>query len=336
MTLSPWGGAARAPLRVGLGLIAALDVVVCAFQLASMHVGPLSHPAAPAMLLVLAGRPLLLAPLALLGAIALSGFARKSDAVGAGFAGLGVMVVLDESYAAVAGGPSRSYFFSGALLLGWLFGLLYGRTLRLEPSSGGPDPRERLAELGAAGVLGAIYVGAGTSKLLAGGFGWEDGNAIRALILEEHPIVYDGLMGQWAAAVVDHAWIAGMLGAFTLVAQCGAVLYPFHAWTRIVCGFLMLGFHVQVALLTGIGYMEARVLVLLFSFPWPALVARLRRRRSIAPATEDPVVDPRLGRHAMKITFVTVVVLLGLAFVLPIRAYTAQHHAHRPANGPSR
>jgi len=290
MMTSPYDGYSRAPLRLGLALVGSMDAVLVALRVHEIAPSERTHP-----------------------------FATRRAVVVGSLTGIFALAVLEESHAALVGGPMRNYFFSGALTLGWAFGTLYARGVSgcalTQPVAG----EERLAEFGSVGALAATYTGAAVSKLLAGGADWLDPNHLRAIIVAQHPVGDASVLGRMAALVVDHGVVAMSLEMATLVVQLGAVLLMVSARTRVVWAVALLGFHLCVALLTGLVYLEAMVLVLLFGIPWPAI---LRRPRS----PDAPFVVARSPRRVLAVASAAIALVAALAALPPVRAYTAMHH----------
>jgi hypothetical protein len=104
--------------------------------------------------------------------------------------------------------------------------------------------------------------------------------------------------------------------AATLAIQLGAFAYVLHPTLRVIWGTLLIAFHHQVSLLTGIAYDSNLWLLLLFSYPW----ARLARAAPV-PAPSDPVV----ARRVLVAAVVLAATALALAWILPIRAYTVRY-----------
>jgi hypothetical protein len=84
---------------------------------------------------------------------------------------------------------------------------------------------------------------------------------------------------------------------------------------RLLWGSLLIAFHVNVFLLTGIPYLEAALLLALFTFPWAALAVRR--------GEEGPPPFSRGAATVLKRAALLVAILAGSAWLLPIRAYTA-------------
>lgn len=315
----------RRHLRLGLALIAAVDLASVALQIADTLPGPRSHPLAPPWLLAPGGHLLLTAAIAIPGLLALLAFARAWHPLRSGALALLILALLNESHAALVHGPSRPYFFSGALLFAWLAGTALARLLhRREPPSLARD--ERHAEAAAIGVLAAIYVGAGLSKLLHSGVGWADARTLRAIILSHHRVDDTSLAGSYAHFLAARPLLSQVFATLTLAIQLGAPLMLIGPRLRATWGLLLLGFHLQITLLTGIGYLQAKLLVPLFTLPWPQLLARLRRRA----LPRDPTLLPAPGtRRILALTALALALLTALLWLAPLRSYTDLHHAER-------
>jgi hypothetical protein len=286
----PWDERSRAPLRVGLAVVATSDLVSL-----GVDVG---HT-----------RPLLVAMDVAIGIAALVAFATSRWPITSGAIALVAIGAVAEAQAALLGGPQRHVFASGAALAGWLAGLAWGRGL---PRVG---EREDLAEAGAIGTLAATYVGAGTSKLLATGFSWADATTLRAVLLAQRRVTDHGFFTRLADYVVEHPSASRALAVATLLIQLGAFLYFVHPAVRIAWGALLLSFHVGVFALTGIGYRSNVALLLIFTFPWPRLF------RSIPSATAQPR-DAEVERRALVAAIAVAAVLVALAWLVPLRRFT--------------
>jgi len=319
---SLYDGYSRALLRAGLAAVAAVALFTAAREVYGLHPSALSHPDAPRLLCALAGSALGVGVLVLVGVGALARFVRRPAALAAGVVALIVIGVLVETISAVSRGPKREFFSLGAALFGWLGGLVYARALW--PGATRQERDEALAEAGAVAAFAATYVNAGVSKLLASGLGWSDSRTLRGIILTHHRIDDASLSGAYAQLIALHPGLAQALSLATLAIEVGAFIYLIGPRARLVWGALLLGFHVNVGLLANIGYLEARLLIVFFSLPWPRL---LRRPRMPAAAAASPV-DPL--RHAEVALWSATALLLvaALAWVSPIRGYTSQHHHH--------
>ncbi|APR79813.1 Hypothetical protein A7982_05160 [Minicystis rosea] len=322
MISSPWDGASRRPLRTVLALLAAGDAVALTIGVATNPPSSISHPLAPRLLLSLGGHPERVAPLALVTLFALHRFAASAAAIGPGIVALASLALLCETHAALIEGPMRIFFATGATLVGWLAGLGYARLLGHRRDDG---ESERLAEMGAVAALCATYAGAIISKLWVAGFSWADAQSLRALIFSQRGILERSPFDVYALTVASQPSLAWALAAFTMVIQLGALIYPLSRRTRAICGTLLLGFHINVWMLTPILFTESMILLVAFSYPWPRWIGRLGAPAA-APATEAP---SRARIHEATLRAAAfVLVLAGIAALLPVRTYTSLHH-HR-------
>jgi hypothetical protein len=298
--MSPYDGHSRAPLRVGLSIVGAWDAVGLLVQL---H----GHPHAVALRAVVV--------VAFVGFVL---FASRRATLLGGIVAVAALAVLSESQAAFVGSPMRAYYFSGALTLGWTFGVAFARGL----SSLGRrvDGEERFGEIGSVATLAATYAGAASSKLLLGGSEWIDGNHLRAIIASQHAIGDHTILGRYAALVVDHGRVALLLGALAVVVQLGAVALLATPRIRAAWSVLLLAFHLNVWLLAGILYAQATVLVALFGF------------RVFAPRSDDDAwPEPRDRKRTLVAAVSAAVVLAAVGSLAPVGRYTARRDRAIPS-----
>jgi hypothetical protein len=310
-----------------LGLVFLGDLAGAAITLGGGRLSARSAPSAPSWLLALAGRPVVVGLVAVVGAVAVLIFMRRAGRIAAPAVALAAGALLNEGIAAAFEGPMRCYFGSGAALLGWILGTLYARALG--PRDRGSRQIEAFAELGAAACLSATYVAAAISKLAAQGLSWADGANLRALVLSQHPVDASGPLAAYARLVAAAPSFAFTLAALTLIAQLGALAYPFGRRARALSGTLLCAFHLNVRLLVPILFVGPVVLLVAWSYPWP----RLWRwhRDGWLPPPADPDADRTGpgsgggGRAAAALVAALGVAVL-LAWTLPVRAYTRSHH----------
>lgn len=331
--------ALRSLRRVGLALVAGVDVLVVAANLAVTEPGPLVHPDAPGLLRVLFHRPLPVALLAITGSLALVQFGRGRHQALCGAIAVAVLAWLTEAHAALVGGPMRSFFTAGAMLLGWVFGLACARGASRGPAAQAARRstfESSFAEAGAAGALAATYVGAGLSKLVHSGPAWVESARLRVVVLAEHPVDDTSIFGALARAVGASAGLASALALATLIIRIGALAYPFSSRARAGVGTALLAFHLSVWALLHILYVEAFVLLVLFSYPWQRLFARWSPRLGAAAPSTDPEPAPTLklgGLAAPAALVVATALVVGLP---PVRRYTSQHHREGVGGGGDR
>ncbi len=285
MMRSTWDHADRAPLRIGLAVVAAGDLLSLVQALWT------AAPAPQARGLALIGTNLpALAAVAGLGVLALALFGAGKWQFRSGLVGLIALGLVEESHTAIWGGPKRAYFISGTLLVGWLFGLGCAYAIKArQPLASKEEGRafaEYLADMGAVGCLVAVYVDAGISKLVASGPAWFLSDNLQSIVLSLRPVEDDSLSGAVAVWVAARPTLAHTLSALGLVMQLTAPLYLFSRRLRLVMGSLFIFFHLCVKMLVHISYSEAIFLGALFTYPWPQIIAWLRHK---APTVELPI-----------------------------------------------
>ena len=220
----------------GIALLAAIDIVLRAYGI-YMH-----------------GDGWWAFPVAVLGVAALGFMAQRRQRWPAVF-GLVVLCALGWRADILDGGPHRSFYASGVALLGWCIGRLW--------------PYGDEAELGAAAALAATYFSAGLSKLAVGGLDWAlEARTLRAMLLTVRAVgLHTGILDRAANMVIETPAVARALAVGTLIVQLGAPLWLCGRVMRVVWGMMFLGFHFSVLALSGIGYSEQVMLVILLSVP---------------------------------------------------------------------
>ncbi|MEZ4450354.1 MAG: hypothetical protein R3B09_12825 [Nannocystaceae bacterium] len=322
---SPWAGRSRAPLRIGIAALVGVDLLVLGWLCAHIEAGERSREAAPAWLLGLGGEVGPALVLTVLGLVGVAGVITRRRPILSGALALAACGALCELHAALVGGPMRIFFFAGVMLLGWLIGQVVHRALHGRPR-GAED--ERLAELGATAALAANYVNAAISKLVAGVAGWADAHHLQAIVLDHHHLGDPGLLGRYAAAVIESPTLALTLSLATLVIQLGAAALVLGARARRLSALLLLGFHANVLALTHIFFAQAMVLLVLVSAPW------WWRR----PAGDDePTAPPIAGARRRVGVLVALALALGVAaWTAPLRVYTRGAHGGGAGEGDAR
>lgn len=304
---SPWDGTDRRWLRVGIAVVTTLTILSAAVEL--LHAPVAGRANAPRPLLIVLRSEMTIVGLASVGVAGSALFGHGRRGVLGGVLLLGALGVLVEVRAAALGGPFRADFFAGVVVLGWLLGLAWARgdNRSTEAEVG------RWAELGAVSLLAAAYVSAGLGKLLGAGAAWADVNTLRAVIVSHAEVAPTGGWRFGVATVVDHPAIARGFAIATVIVQLGAVGLPLGRRIRLVSATGLLGFHLGVAWLTGIGYWAPIALLGLFAFG-------ARGGRRSAPATWSPPRQRWIGAG------VIAAVVIGLAWFGPWRTYTRSHH----------
>jgi hypothetical protein len=289
---SAWDGRSRAPLRAGLAVITAMDLawLVGELRLAVISSAPRG---ASALMLAFRGHPWLTWVAAGAIVVALAAFALGRAPLVSAAVALAVFALLAEGHAALRGGPHHNVFAVGVVLLGWSIGLAWGRGL-------GGRAREDLAEAGALATLAATYVAAACSKLAARGLDWSDPLTLADLLLSQHRVSNHGFGASLVAAIVAHPGVCRALAVATLAIQLGAPFMLAGPRMRVVAGGALLGFHLTISRLVGIGYVGNMMLLALFCIPWPWLFPRLLP--AVPPTPEpEPIVARRVAMAAMAI-----------------------------------
>jgi hypothetical protein len=291
------GGGSDRYLRWILAAVAASDVVSLAVVAHQARLGAgLRGSPTSGLAAALASLPglVLIAGCSL---VALALFASRRASIVTGLVALAGLAALEHTQAAFfLGGHQRSYFSGGAALAGWIFGLVFASQMRSRgvARSAFPGEDEMLGEAGAVAGLAATYVDASLSKLMRKGILWIDATTLRSAILTNHDIDDSSPLAALGRFVVENDWVARALSLSTLAIQLGAIVYVLGPRARIVWGTMLLAFHVNVALLTGIVYLKACILLLAFSYPWQ----RLRSKSLVPENTFSADEVPARTRHA--------------------------------------
>ncbi len=282
--------ASRAPLRVGLALMTGVEIVGQTLDLHSQMVNSLYASGAGFLLRLIPPSGFVLASLLAVELAGLVAFARDRRPIVGGLVTLACMALLSEWITERFGSTPHNMFYPGGMLLGWIAGLWYARTTAREGLHGaavGAD-REQLAEAGAMGVLAALYVGSGVSKVLQGGIGWADLTTLRSTILAQQCLGSWRWVEAYRSVVIEHPRFAQALATGALGVELGGFFLLVNRSLRVFWGLLILGLHVNILLLCTIPYVEPMVLVPLFTLPWPALLDMLQRKRPTEAAVPSP------------------------------------------------
>lgn len=313
MISSYWSGRSRAPLRVGLAIISAVIFLVEVSSLADYYQNPLYVPRNAVLVGLIPPTHAVLAAVYLVGLVGLAGVALDRRPARGGLLALFCMALVCEWALELFDSPSHNFFFPGGMLLGWVCGLgCASEIMRRGAVKADPKAfREELAEAGAIGVLAALYVGSGVSKLVSGGLGWADTTNLRALVLAQRGAGFYRWVDAYRELVVQHPRLSQAFAAAALVFELGGFLMLLSPRLRALSGLLLLGLHVNIFLLCDIPYVEPMVLLPLFTLPWP-LLWRARGAAVEAPAMMAPAELPR------RVLIVTGL-LLYAAWLLPVR-----------------
>ncbi len=291
---SYWDGYHRAPLRIGLATIAAIEFAVEAWAVATMVADPLHFPATAGLSQALAGLPWL--AWLIYGAVLLGLLALATDRrpIAGTIWALLCMVLLSQWQTQLFGSPSRNSFFPGAALLGWTIGSAWAQALGKNSTSTSAAAarvsRQRLAEAGALACIAAAYVGSGTSKLISAGASWGDPSQVRALILWQSPVANWGWLLDYRQALLISPGYARAAAIATLCIELGAVFLLFGRRLRLLSALAIIAMHVNIILLCTMPYLEPMALLLLFALPWPQLLgnAKIPGGASATPQNSTP------------------------------------------------
>jgi hypothetical protein len=267
-----WDERSRAPLRIGIATIAAVELFVESWQIDWQARDPDRYPPTGALAETLAAIPgaaFFVYAMILVGLVAL---ALDRRPVAAGVWALAWGGLQSEWQTQIFGSPSRNAFFPGAAVLGWTLGQAWAHAVAIERATTATRAvRERLAEAGALACIAAAYVGSCLSKLLASGLAWGDGAQVRALVLWQHPIADWAWLAAYRDAIVHDDAAASAASIATLVVEGGAFLLLFGPRLRLLWATLIVGLHVNITLLCTMPYLEPMALLVLMTPPWRGL-----------------------------------------------------------------
>lgn len=285
---SYWDGYSRAPLRIGVVGIAALELFVECYQVAWQSGDPARYPPSGALSRVLAGVPggaWMIFAMILVGLVAV---ARDRSPVAGGLWALGWAMLLSEWQTQIFGSPSRNAFFPGAALLGWVLGQLWaGFIVERDDGQRRRELRERLGEAGVLGCLAAAYVGSCLSKLLSAGAQWSSASQVRALVLWQEPLADWSWLLAYRSALLEDPSLARIAAITTLVVEGGAFLLLLGPRVRLVWSVLILGLHTNIILLCTMPYLEPMALLLVLVVPWPRIMGATTHAHPQEPEAGD-------------------------------------------------
>ena len=283
---SAWDGHDRAPLRIGIAVIAGLELLVECLQVGWQSRDPARFPPTGTLsewLGAIPGAALGIEAMILVGLVAL---ARDRRPV---IAGLWVLLwgaLLSEWQTQIFASPSRNAFFPGAAMLGWVLGQAWAHeTADLRDEAAPRALREQLGEAGAVACIAAAYLGSCLSKLGAAGLGWADGDQIRALVLWQQPLASWEWLAAYREGILRVPALARAASFATLVIEGGALLLLFGPRLRLAWATLLVGLHLNIILLCTMPYLEPMALLGLLAVPWPRL---LRRPAKVSADEESP------------------------------------------------
>ncbi|MEZ4267545.1 MAG: hypothetical protein R3F39_14295 [Myxococcota bacterium] len=227
------------------------------------------------------------------------------------------LAAVHELYRATVGNYDDQIFQTAAAGAGWLAGAGFA-ALAVARDDAGPRRQaiESMAATGAAAGLGAAYLCAGLSKLVESGSGyWIDPTWLRLIALEHQPPDMGALRAWLFDFAVHDARFATLGSTFTIISEVAAVLLPFGRWPRMIGGAGLIFLHVGIWIFTDIVFISGFTLLVVFSFDWPALVARLRGR-PVSPPPPEPAV--RLRPSHLALLVVVAATVTSVLWALPI------------------
>lgn len=324
LTLSSQGVNLR---RHGLSFILGVDLVVMAAwdhryadpdyltppQLASSLADGSWHAVA-----LLPGLPWIVAAI---GLASLVSHARRPASMVGGLVAVLCGGLLFAIHEYVRGQNDESHILSGAMMVGWVGGVLFARLVGVR---GAPVDIDRYGAIGAGAMIGAAYFNAGLSKLLVSGVGWADPRQIQtflgAFVGTGEPELFTSLRF-WALG--STFWCATFAWA-TLICELGGVLFPFGYRLRLLAGTGILVFHAGDLVFSNIIFAQPVVLIILFTYPWERLLWPSKVAAVRTPARLSSTRRAWGGAAAM---VALVVGLVSLSWAAPIGAML-DHEPH--------
>lgn len=274
----------------------------------------------------------------LLGVVAIVAMVRFSKAPGRVGMGLLALVATGINYtycAEFTGSVPNVLVCSGLALFAWVLTFALAQFLW---SGRGREPDllhqiERLASLAALAAFGVYFFKAGLSKYLNSGWDWADGSKIRALMVM-YTTSTDSVVGSLQEQIIHSALLSRLLAIVTLMAQLGAIVYPFTRRGRLFIGPLLLGFELSVYALAGILAPGNLALIVGFSIPWRSLSAK-----DTPEQPPRPLPTPRRSRLAVATLALLTLAAFPWAFPLaelgtPPSAVSADRRGQGPAQPP--
>jgi hypothetical protein len=207
-----------------------------------------------------------------LGAVAvvsILAFARATDPLVPGVVALLTARVQHEMLSATVGVFQQNYYQAAGALAGWVAGRGFARAWsRLHGRPISEPDAERIAAYGAIGMLAATWVNAGVSKLRETGLGWATSDSLRLMLVAHWRPGHAAWREAVMLYVVGHPGLAVAMQVATLVIEVGAALLLVRGRLRVATGAALLGLHAGIYTLSGIYFVEAAALAVLFGFPW--------------------------------------------------------------------
>jgi hypothetical protein len=249
----------------------------------------------------------------LLGLVAIGASVRFSwgpGRVGSAFLAL-VATGINYTYCAeFTGSVPNVLVCTGLAMIAWLATFVSARMLW--PAHARPSnflgEVEKLAGMAALAAFGIYFFKAGLSKYFNSGWDWADGSKIRSLMLM-YAYSPESVIGSVQEVIVNSANLSRFLATVTLIAQLGALVFPFTRKGRIVVGTMLLGFELSVYFIAGIFAPGNIALIVGFSFPWH----RLGRSGRAGDDERSPIALPKAAPGRSQVVLLALGVI-GLFF----------------------
>lgn len=272
----------------------------------------------PQFFVTLHDNTVVLALLSVLALVGLGAFALRKYPLAAALTALVSLGLVNEAYSAVVPSPRRMFFTSGAMLAGWIFGMLAaGLHNQRHGKPRDLDFEDRLGEAGALAGFAGTYFNAGIQKVANQSL--FDPTSLRAIIYSHHHVGDTTILGRIAHFTAEHIWLSAILSVGAVAIQVSSVgLTSRRGGLRLAAGSLLLSFHLGTLILLDIIYVEATALLIAFAFPWHRLLGRTNE-----PTVDDPAFDLR----EMWPLVLAVVVLIGMSFAIRTPAAIAPGQA---------
>ena len=292
--------------RVAFAAIASIDIVTLGVLTVSRGATDHGWRDVSALWGALAGSPVALFTVGIVGLAALVSFIRRPGALWSGALGLAALAVMDQAYGMVHGTFGANFHHSGACLAGWLAGAAAARVggLRATGEASERLAHDRWAGTGALAVFTATYLVAAWSKLAAEGWDWISPTHLQLVVLSAVPHDAGGAAVALRDAVLWSDTLASSLALFTLLAEGLAPLALLGVWPRRAAMAAVAAFHVGVAVTMGFIFSQAIIVNILFALPGEG------------PHEPDEVPPP----HRPRLVWLAIGVLLAIValWVLPL------------------
>ncbi|MEI8258880.1 MAG: hypothetical protein WCJ30_24695 [Deltaproteobacteria bacterium] len=285
-------------LKIWRGTLLFITAAECCVQAGSAYWQARFRPESVAGLYGLCARSLAVTVVVVaVTLLALYRFLGPRASLASGLVALAGMKIAGETFAAVFTVHRQDFYQGGAMLAGVVMGEAYARRAGVRPENSRAEALEarRFGMTGALGMLAGSYMAAGTSKLLAGGFGWATSSALRLMLLSHAEV--DG--GAWSLVVPR--WTAASplvcmaLETGTLIIQLGAFMLVLGPRARRLWATLIVAFHAGIYLTSHILFLTPMIFAIAVAVPWSRVLRRAEDPEDPGEAKQDlarPVTRP--------------------------------------------